>query len=315
MILKYNFKIKQMNNLHKCYYFLIFTFLCIITTGSMIFAQSDSANDLSIYYEELTAPDFVASVQKSEQVCILPIGILEKHGPHLPLGTDLFISREIAVRAAMEEYTVIFPSYYFGQINEAKHQPGTIAYSHEIQWNLLQETLDELSRNGFKKIIIVSTHGGNIDFLKYFCMSQLEKPRDYALVYFTPGSDSSLTLAASKLLGVRADKHAGEGETSCIYAIRPDLVQLEKANTQTGENLERLKSIPNQYTGIWWYASFPNHYEGASDSTNATYGNFELNYYSEQLSELIKILKSNNDIRELQNEFYEKARQPLKTVQ
>lgn len=62
--------------------------------------------------EELTAPDFIKAVEKSSATCILPIGVFEKHGPHMPLGTDLYIAREIALRAAEKEYTVVFPWYF-----------------------------------------------------------------------------------------------------------------------------------------------------------------------------------------------------------
>ena len=94
---------------------------------------------LPVKYEELTAPEFAQAVKLADGVCVLPIGILEKHGPHLPLGTDMLDAREIALRAVSKEYSIVFPEYYFGQIYEAKHQPGTIAYSHELVWNLLQE--------------------------------------------------------------------------------------------------------------------------------------------------------------------------------
>ena len=114
-----------------------------------------SAQELPIKMEEMNALQFKEAVKKSEQTVILPIGVLEKHGPHMPLGTDVYTAREMALRAAEKEYTVVFPWYYFSQINEAKHQPGTIAYSPELIWKILQETLDELSRNGFKKIIIL----------------------------------------------------------------------------------------------------------------------------------------------------------------
>ena len=88
------------------------------------------------------------------------MGILEKHGPHLPLGTDIFECRKVALTAAGQEYSIVFPTYFAGQINEARHQPGTIAYSPELIWKMLQETCEELSRNGLKKIIIVNGHGG-----------------------------------------------------------------------------------------------------------------------------------------------------------
>src|ERR1700761_3126178 len=92
-------------------------------------AQSQSSQPLRTRWEELTAPDFRAAIQKSGGTCLLPFGILEKHGPHLPIGTDLLNVRKAALDAADREYAIVFPDYYFGQIFEAEAQPGTIAYS------------------------------------------------------------------------------------------------------------------------------------------------------------------------------------------
>src|SRR5687767_8131102 len=76
-------------------------------------------------WDELTASDWPKAMQRSAQTCILPIGILEKHGMHAPLGSDLIRVREIAARAIKQEYAVVFPDFFYGQIYEAKHQPGT----------------------------------------------------------------------------------------------------------------------------------------------------------------------------------------------
>src|SRR6185437_16844462 len=86
-----------------------------------------------------------------------------------------------ALHAATQEYAVVFPEYYFGQIFEARHEPGTIAYSRELQLHLLQETTDEMARNGCKKVIIVNGHGGNESLLPFFAQTQLEKPHDYVV--------------------------------------------------------------------------------------------------------------------------------------
>src|SRR5207247_10660285 len=103
-----------------------------------------SQTKLSARWEELTAGDFRTAIQQSQGTCLLPLGILEKHGPHLPLGTDLLDVRYATLHAADQEYAVVFPEYYFGQIFEAKHQPGTIAYSTHLQLALLKETIDEM---------------------------------------------------------------------------------------------------------------------------------------------------------------------------
>src|SRR5713101_494342 len=75
---------------------------------------------LSPKWEELTAADFREAIQQSKGTCILPFGILEKHGPHLPIGTDLLNVRYASLHAAEQEFAVVFPEYYFGQIFEAK---------------------------------------------------------------------------------------------------------------------------------------------------------------------------------------------------
>jgi len=81
----------------------------------LVFAQvCFSQQTLSANWEELTGPDFVTAVHQSQGVCVLPFGIIEKHGPHLPLGTDLLDVRFAVMNAVKQEYAVVFPQYYFG---------------------------------------------------------------------------------------------------------------------------------------------------------------------------------------------------------
>src|SRR4029078_8226212 len=129
----------------------------------------------------------------------------------LPLGTDLLNVRKATSDAAALEYAPIFPPYYFGQIFEARQQPGTIAYSLDLQLRMLQETTDEMARNGCKKVVIVNGHGGNPNLLNFFAQSQLEKPHDY-VVYVQGIARSGAGEPAHK--SPRAgDQHAGESET------------------------------------------------------------------------------------------------------
>lgn len=293
----------------------VFSLILVLFLYASVHAQNTLTQTLPFRYEELTAPDFVKAVQKSGGVCILPIGILEKHGPHLPLGTDIFECRQVSAQAAEKEYCVVFPTYYFGQINEARHQPGTISYSNEIIWNLLQETCNELSRNGLKKIIIVNGHGGNNDFLRYFCMSQLHSVKDYSLILFQPNEDSAMMKKINSLRQTSTGGHADEMETAMIQSIRPDLIKTDMAATQSGVNQARLESIPFQYTGIWWYAQYPNHYAGDGSKSSAELGKTVFGFEADQLVKLIQTVKKSNKIEELQNQFYQQATDPLKTKQ
>jgi creatinine amidohydrolase len=273
------------------------------------------APGLPVRYEELTAPDFTQAVARSQSTCIIPVGILEKHGPHLPLGTDLLDCRELSFRAARKEYTIVFPEYYFGQIFEAKHQPGTIAYSTRIMIDLLQETCDELARNGIKKIIIVNGHGGNDQFLQYFCQCQLASKKDYIVYLFDPSDDQAMEEQLKKLRKTTLDGHAGEEETSTMLAHRPDLVHLDRANQESGEDLKRLANLKHAYTGIWWYAGQPNHYRGDGSYGNKELGELALNLESGLLVEMIRSVKNDKVGPELQKQFFEKSEKPLVTKQ
>ena len=264
---------------------------------------------LSTHWEELTGDDFRHAVQQAKGTCLLPFGILEKHGPHLPLGTDLINVRYASLHAADEEYAIVYPEYYFGQIFEAKHEPGTIAYSRETQLRLLQETTDEMARNGCKKVIIVNGHGGNEYLLPFFAQSQLDKPHDYVvyimgLVESPPGGPAKKT---------SVDMHAGESETSKTLAASPNLVHMDRANQESGADQARLKLPDTLYTGIWWYARFPNHYSGDGSAATRERGEFEMKNWESAIVTAIRAVKADGESLKLQNEFFEKAKHPLDT--
>jgi creatinine amidohydrolase len=286
-----------------------FVALCVV---ALFAPRAASAQKLSTRWEELTAGDFVKGIQQSKGVCLLPFGIIEKHGPHLPLGTDLLNVRYAAEHAADQEYAVIFPSYYFGQIFEAKHEPGTVAYSVDIQLHLLQETTDEMARNGCKKIIIVNGHGGNEHLLPFFGQSQMERQRDY-VVYVLDGERSKPGGPAKKSKGV--DYHAGENESSNLLYTHPELAHIDRAASESGADQKRITLPEELYTGIWWYARFPEHYSGDGSPATKELGEWNMKNWIEAVVDCIKAVKADENSLRIQNEFYEKSKHPLDTKQ
>jgi creatinine amidohydrolase len=278
--------------------------LCAITANAQ--------TKLSPKWEELTASDFRDAIAQSKGVCILPFGILEKHGPHLPLGTDLLNVRYASLHAVQQEFAVVFPEYYFGQIFEAKHEPGTIAYSRDLQLRLLQETTDEMARNGCKKILIVNGHGGNESLIPYFAQSQLDKPHDY-VVYALMGERSRPGGPAKKSTGV--DYHAGENETANTMVSHPELVHIDRAKQESGADQAHVKLPEDVYTGIWWYGRFPDHYSGDGSVARTELGQWNLDGWVVSIVEALRAVKADEASLKLQNEFYEKARHPLDTKQ
>ncbi len=274
---------------------------------------SVAQSKLSPKWEELTAPDFIQAIHQSQGVCVLPFGIIEKHGPHLPLGTDLLDVRFAVMNAVQQEYAVVFPEYYFGQIFEAQQEPGTLAYSLSTQLTLLQETVKEMARNGCKKVLIVNGHGGNDSLLPLFAQSQLATPRDYVVYVF--GLPRENVPGRPALKTPNNDMHAGESETSHMMVARPDLVHLDRAEQESGADQNRLKLPENVYTGIWWYAKFPDHYSGVGSAATKQLGEFDQKTWTSQIVEAIQGVKANQQALKLQNEFFEKTTHPLDTKQ
>jgi creatinine amidohydrolase len=280
-----------------------------ILAASTLSAQTPAPPKLSVHWAELSAAEFKDAIARSQGTCILPFGIMEKHGPHLPLGNDLLNVRYVAINAAQQEYAIVFPEYYFGQIAEAKQQPGTVAYSRRLQLELLQETTDEMARNGCKKVMIVNGHGGNNSLLPYFAQTQLDSPRDY--VVYIVGIGRSGPGEPKHKSNPATDMHAGESETSMSMVARPDLVHLDRATQESGADLGRVKLPDGVYTGIWWYARFPNHYAGEGAVASRELGEFEAKTWINGVVNAIRAVKGDSESLRLQNEFFERGKHPL----
>jgi creatinine amidohydrolase len=272
------------------------------------------AQQLSTHWEELTASDFVKALQMSSNVCMLPFGIIEKHGPSGPLGTDLLNVRAATLEAVKSQYAIVFPEYYFGQIAEARHQPGTMSYKADLQLKLLQATTDEMARNGCLKIIIVNGHGGNNALLQYFAQVQLDSPKSYVTYIYNSVSATGMTGgAAPSKPGV--DGHAGESEIAGIMAIDPKMAHPERAGTESPENQKRLVMPPGLSAAIGWYASYPNHYAGDASGATAARGVALQNLKAAAIARAISFVKADTVAPQLQDEFFKKAEKPLDTAQ
>lgn len=278
-----------------------------------LLAGTALAQSLSPLWSELTGPDFVKALQQSQGTCLLPFGIIEKHGPSGPLGTDLIDVRYATSLAVKQEYSIVFPEYYYGQIFEAKHQPGTIAYSLKLQFDMLQETIDEMARNGCTKIIIINGHGGNNSLLAYFVHAQIEYAKGFVVYSFQNTGGETSGPAGPSRPGV--DGHAGEGEISNVMASRPDLVKLDQAGTQSGADQRRLDLPAGMSTGINWYSRYPNHYQGDAAGASAARGAAAMKILSDKIANAIRAAKADQTSLRLQNEFQELARHPIDTKQ
>jgi len=109
------------------------------------------------------------------------------------------------------------------------------------------------------------------------------------------------------------DMHAGESETSKMMISRPDTVHLDRANQESGADQHRQNLPEDVYTGIWWYARFPNHYSGDGSAATQELGKFQMGWWIDTLEKAIRAVKADDVSFKLQNEFYEKSKHPLET--
>jgi creatinine amidohydrolase len=281
--------------------FLLLLYALIIP--GYIFAQ-----DIPAKWDELVAGDFPKALEKSHKTCILPFGILEDHGPRSPIGTDLIHVRSTANLSTKEEYAVVFPSYFYGENYEARHQPGTVALPGKVILELLEATCDEIARNGFDKIIILKGQGGNPEFLHFFMQSLLNKRHNYAVYLYEAKDDSAFTAEYHKMhkSDLKTDQYAGEPETSVMLYYRPELMRMDRAADQNGANQDRL-TLTNLYTPILWYTDYPNCYSVERGKATTEFGKFISDHEIASFVKALKEVKADTKILQLQNEFYDRV--------
>lgn len=261
-------------------------------------------------WQELTGDQFLQAVATVQGVCLLPLSCIERHGHHLPTGTDMFIGRELCQRAAAIEPAIVFPDFIFTQILEARHRPGTIAIEPDLILRLLDNVCREIARNGLHKIIIVNAHGGNDYLIHFFTQIQLASTRDYVVYVAEPPLSPEDEAAVKAQWATTVDGHAGENETSAIMAIRPDLVHADQLPTDgEGLPLERLKALRDLGVGIgiWWYADHPTHYRGDGRPATVEKGDRLLDARARALARVIRAIKQDTETPRLQNEFFAAA--------
>ncbi len=261
-------------------------------------------------WQDLTSDQFPAAVKAVQGVCLVPLGCLERHAHHLPVGTDKFIANELCRRVADLEPAVVFPDYFFTQILEGAHYPGCIALAPDLILALLENVCEEIARNGLDKVVLVNAHGGNNNLLGFFAQAQLASQRDYVVYVLDHPPLPEEDKAAAQQWQTTVDGHAGEIETSEILAIYPELVHMETVpEAPEGMPQERLKALQDAgvYTGIWWYGDHPTHYRGDAHPASAEKGDRWLDVEARAIAAAVRTIKQDQDARRLQDEFYDAA--------
>jgi creatinine amidohydrolase len=237
-------------------------------------------------WELLTAPKLARAREKAQGVAILPIGSLEKHGEHMPTGIDTLSVHKKAIEAAKLEPAVVLPPLFFTYVIEAKNCIGAISLKTELLLQVVENICDEVARNGFKRIILYSGHGGNRFWLPLMMQHFADKGKDYAAYMLRLGQDERLkALRESKV----PEAHAGEMETSVALFLYPDSCDMEALPKEPGQPQE-VPKLP-AYTPVDWYSKYPNQYAGDARQATAEKGQKAFNWQVERLAQAIKEIK------------------------
>jgi len=240
---------------------------------------------------------------------VLPIGSTEQHA-YLSLETDNILAERVAAEAAEPLGVPVLPVLAYGLTPSFGAYPGSPTLRAATLVAVVQDLLESLHAQGFRRILIVNGHGGNPNLLRYFIQSQLSQRHDYVVYFFDPASDPVVDEQVKRLRksDPAGDQHAGERETSTLLYLRPDLVQMDRATTESGANQKRLV-LPDLYTAIWWYAGYPNHYAGEGGQATAELGRVLTEARIDALVRALKAVKADQSAPALQNEFFNRVKE------
>ena len=271
-----------------------------------------------------TSGDFAELRDESRGVCVIPMGCVEKHGLHLAVGTDILLASNIAYRASQLETCCIFPDFTFGDLPnnfpiapEGSMSEGNITLTLETEMLLLDELCAQISRNGYKKILVCNGHGGNSSWLNAYMRKLGNKKRDFVMAVFDIGlmvphnfarlirdngsgyfpeltkEDEALLLrqhAEGMLAG-----HAGMGEVSLMMGIDPSTYHPEMLGIESGAPTGRsglYKKHGLKLADGGWDIDVPNAFYGDDPyGVNERIGRAAVRFEVERLAKAIKFFK------------------------
>lgn len=183
---------------------------------------------------DMTWQEVDAAVAGGATTVILPLGATEQHGPHLPLATDTIRAEALAERlAASLGDALIAPVLPIGCSDEHSGFAGLLGLDHDTLAGVIVDCAQRMADWGARRLVLLSAHGGNGRALE-LAAARLER-RLPGLEVCLPDCSTTApdgVLAAAHADGIATEAlglHAGEGETSEMLRLRPDLVRMERA--------------------------------------------------------------------------------------
>ena len=227
------------------------------------------------FWSELKSGEF-AALDPSSTLAILPVAATEQHGPHLPVMTDTAIAegmiKTVLARLPAELNVLFLPIQTIGKSNEHLRSAGTITFSAENLIRIWVEIGESVHRAGLRKLVVVSSHGGNTDVVGI--VARELRVRLNMLVATTQWRRFGLPAGLYSPFDATHGIHAGDIETSLMLYFRPDLVDTAKARLFPSKAAEIEKDYthlrPAGQHGFGWIAQDLNPDGAVGDASLAT---------------------------------------------
>jgi len=193
---------------------------------------------------DLTRDEFKNAIQDGRWL-LLPFGSVEQHGPHLPLGTDLFYAEYVCDRVAPLVNALVAPGLAYGICRTMRNFPGTVSLSSSTFSALVHEILAEYVRHRAKKIAMI---GGHAEPAQDAALREAALPlvnADPKLIVVSIGPYDFLEPIRRETDLTKTDGHAGSIETSQMLVIAPDRIHMDRVPAVTRPALSRFRILAN----------------------------------------------------------------------
>jgi creatinine amidohydrolase len=184
--------------------------------------------DAALLLTQMTSRQVAAEIARGRTTVVVPFGALEQHGPHLPLDTDAVLGDRLGPMLAQRLNALCAPTMRVGCSWHHLAFAGTLSIRPETLLMLVEDLVDSLARHGFRRIVLLPTHGGNEGPLREAARRSRRDGVKIIVPSLRATVEALLSRARSRgAVPGDAGGHAGELETSLMLALAPNLVRVD----------------------------------------------------------------------------------------
>lgn len=245
-----------------------------------------------VMLNEMSWTEFNAAMAKDDLI-IFPVGSMEEHGPHNPLGTDFMVAEATARAIGERTGAVVAPVMPIGNADNLMEFPGTASIDYELLKDVLVQSCENLIRHGAKKFLFINGHGGNTSTIKMVSAELFAKHKIMS-------TQTEWWVILPQISDIQCNDHGGKHETSVMLYLNENIVDMSKANTVERKNFTEEIAFDRQlkYKGAKLNLGFTldavtevGNYGARAEEATKEFGERIVNTYVDYCVELVEELR------------------------